>query len=205
MTGRSSFAAGLLAALALVGCGIGDQHGVERIGPDALGGLDLTVPAAPTSTIAAGLVAATMYYIEGDTLVPVTVDVPVLSVRAYLAALEAGPPQAALDRGVRSAIPPGLVSSVHVSLDTITVDLDGELLGTVDAEDQQNLLAQIVLSLTDLPDHPGTDDDLPTIRQVRFTLDGMPLQVLRRDNTLTEPGAPVTRQDYEQLLAPDPQ
>jgi hypothetical protein len=147
------------------------------------------------------IATATMYFIEGDSVVPVAVEVPALGVRAYLAALEAGPPAGALDDGVRTALTPGLITAVDLGVDSITVDLDGERFATVDTQDQQFLIAQIVLSLTDLPDYSDGDaEDLPTITRVRFTLDGVPLQVFGRDNTLTEPGQYVTRDDYGHLL-----
>jgi hypothetical protein len=48
-----------------------------------------------------------------------------------------------------------------------------------------------VLTLTTLPD----------IDNVLFTIDGDPLRVFQRDDELTEPGEPVTYEDYEELLA----
>jgi spore germination protein GerM len=54
-------------------------------------------------------------------------------------------------------------------------------------------LAQIVLTLT----------NLPGIVNVLFTIDGDPLRVFQRNDELTEPGEPVTREDYEELLADD--
>ena len=56
------------------------------------------------------------------------------------------------------------------------------------------MIGQIVLSLTDWP---GID-------RVDFTLDGEPMQVFLEDNTLSQPGAAVGRDDYAVLLAGDP-
>jgi hypothetical protein len=144
-----------------------------------------------------------MYFISGEGLVAVPVELPpsaVRSVRSYLATLEAGPSASAAEQGIRSAIPPDLVNAVQIRSDGITVDLDGDRFGTVDTQDQQLLIGQIVLSLTDLPDAPG----LRRFNRVRFTLDGAPLPVLHRDNSRTEPGEYVTADDYTQLLVDDP-
>ena len=42
---------------------------------------------------------------------------------------------------------------------------------------------------------------LPGIDSVLFTVGGDPLPVFQRNDELTEPGEPVTREDYEELLA----
>ena len=53
------------------------------------------------------------------------------------------------------------------------------------------MVAQIVLTIT----------DVPGIEEVVFTTDGEPLRVYQRDDELTDPGEPVTRDDYQELLA----
>jgi hypothetical protein len=212
---------------AFAGCSVGGQDGVTRINPADLGGLDQTVPDAspapasaptvlsppttsaqpvstpplpsrPSSTVPV-TVPATMYFIAGEGLVAVPMELPesaVQSVRSYLDTLAAGPPPSAVERGIRSAIPPDLVESVQIRSDGITIDLDGELFSSVDTQDQQLLIGQLVLSITDLPDAGG----LRRFNRVRFTLDGAPLPVLRRDNSRTAPGEFVTADDYSQLL-----
>jgi hypothetical protein len=64
----------------------------------------------------------------------------------------------------------------------------------VEDADQRLMVGQIVLTLVDQPE----------IERVDFTLDGQPLAVFLRDNTLSEPGEAVGRSAYEVLLAEFP-
>ena len=96
---------------------------------------------------------------------------------------------------MRTALAPGLISGVALwGTDGATVTLDAERFAGIDDADQQLMVGQIVLSLADQPD----------IERVDFTLDGEPLQVFLRDNTLSEPGAAVGRDDYAVLLSGAP-
>lgn len=223
MARRVTALAVALSLTALAGCSVGEQDGVTRIDQADLGGLDQTVPeltaaaestptvpsASPTSvrpvstppatTAPQQTVSSTMYFISGEGLVAVAMELPpsaAQSVRSYLDALASGPPASAVEAGIRSAIPVDLVRSIQIRSDGITIDLDGDLFSAVDTQDQQLLIGQIVLSITDLPDAGG----LGPFNRVRFTLDDAPLPVLRRDNSRTEPGEYVTADDYTQLL-----
>ena len=108
-------------------------------------------------------------------------------------ALGVGPPPDEFEAGVRTAVPPDLVTRLRKSPPAylITVDLDSELFRGIDSENQRYVVARIVLTLTRLP---GID-------RVLFTIDGEPLRVYQRNNELTEPGEPVSCEDYEELLA----
>ena len=117
------------------------------------------------------------------------------SLRGQLGLLEDGPPADLAAAGVRTALAPDLISGVALwGTDGATVTLDAERFAGIDDADQQLMVGQIVLSLA----------DQPNIERVDFTLDGEPLQVFLRDNTLSEPGAAVGRDDYAVLLSGAP-
>ncbi len=93
---------------------------------------------------------------------------------------------------MRTALAPGLISGVaRWGTDGARVTFDAGLFDSVDDADQLLMVGQIVLTLTD---QAGIDE-------VNFTLDGEPIRVFRGDNTLSEPGEAVGRDDYELLLA----
>ena len=72
----------------------------------------------------------------------------------------------------------------------VTVDMAGEAFQRIDPADQRSAIGQLVLTLT----------ERPGIGQVRFTLDGEPMRVPRRDGLQSEPGESVSRLDYQSLL-----
>jgi len=211
---KRSFAVATLAT-ALLGCGIGSSDTVEELQPEELAALDqtsttstapetvppvettpgsieptTTVPVGPTTTVPTEDV--TMYFINGSALVPVPVPLPVnVEERQILTTLGGGPPPDEFKAGIRNAVPIDLVRRVRHVGRLITVDFNGESFRSVDSDDQRLMIAQVVLTLTSLSD----------IHEVLFTTDGDPLRVYQRNNELTEPGEPVTREDYAELLA----
>lgn len=212
---RRLFAAATLCT-ALLGCGIGTTDTVEELGPEDLAALDqtsttsTTVPdteppvettpgsVEPTTTSSTGPTTTvptadvTLYFISGSQVVPVPTPLPIgVQERHILVALSSGPPPDEFEAGVRNAVPTDLIRSVRHVGDRITIDLNGESFQNVDADDQRLMVAQIVLTLTLEPD----------VREILFTTDGEPLRVPQRNNELTEPGEPVTREDYEELVA----
>jgi spore germination protein GerM len=190
-------------------CRIGGSERVEEVDADLLSGLDEPSPATstpsesdpttsaipgPTTTVATETV--TLYFIEGSQLVAVRVETPEgTSTRGRLRLLEEGPPAERAEAGVRTALTPGLISGfASWGSDGATVTLDSEQFAGVENADQQLMIGQIVLSLT----------GWPGIERVDFTLDGEPMQVFLEDNTLSQPGAAVGRDDYAVLLAGEP-
>lgn len=198
---------------ALASCGISEQDSVERINPAQLEGLGtspvsepppstmapestttIASPPPPTrpSTTTLPSVVVPLYFVDGDQIIRITRGVNGdASLKAIVEMLAAPPEQPA----TRSAVSAGLVASLYRRGEGETVDLDGELLNGIDPRDQPLMFAQIVLTLTDgdLPQRYGE------FSQVRFTVDGAPLSVMHGD-TLSEPGAWVTRNDYDNLL-----
>lgn len=166
---------------------------VESVPPDsgAVESSAVTTTDAPTSSTVV-TETVTLFFVEGSRLVAVDVEVEVpAELRRQLDALGAGPPPDEFEAGIRTDVPPDLVNRLERWPDGITVDLNSELFNGVESENQRTMVAQIVLTLTAQPD----------IDKVLFTLDGEPLRVYQRDNVLSEPGEPVTEEDYEELLA----
>lgn len=223
----TAVAAALLGLLA--GCGFSSTDTVEEFRPEELAALDDTTTTATTTTepvpetgpaetppppsdespVVSGVAPSpatttgpppstaatadvTLYFISGSQLV--AVDVPIeepFGERRVLDALAAGPPAAEFAAGIRTAVPADLIRAVRIAGDQVVVDLNGDLLRSIESDAQRPMIAQIVLTLT------GTDG----FDGVLFTTDGEPLRVYRRDNALSERGEPVTRRDYEELLA----
>jgi spore germination protein GerM len=205
----------VLAACCLGACGIGSSDTVEEIQPDELAVLDPTsststtmpdsVPPVESTPGSVELVTTTiggttttvatedvpLYFISGSQLMSIATPVPLpLEERRILDALASGPPAAELEAGIRNAVPLDLVRGVRQVGHRITIDLRGDVFRGIDSDDQRLTVAQIVLTMTDVP---GIDE-------VVFTTDGEPLRVYQRDNELTEPGEPVTSADYVELL-----
>jgi hypothetical protein len=198
----------LAVTLTATGCRIGGTDQVEEVDADLLGGLneptssttgpaasDPTTSTTPGSTTTVATETIRLYFIEGSQLVPVDAEIPEgTSLRGRLRLLEDGPPDDS-GAGVRTALQPDLISGVALwGTDGATVTLDSDLFASVEDADQRLMVGQIVLTLVDQPE----------IERVDFTLDGQPLAVFLRDNTLSEPGEAVGRSAYEVLLAEFP-
>ncbi|CAN5858415.1 hypothetical protein BH18ACT2_BH18ACT2_20070 [soil metagenome] len=211
----------LAASLGLVvgaACGTGDDDTFQRIDSEELFGLDqatttstmttttTTVPESsvpsPTTTTAASsstipTEAIELYFLAGNQLERVysSLSQGASEIRV-MTLLEDGPPAEA-GVGLRSFVPQGLITSVRPSgRGFAEVDLAEVPFERIDQRDQRLAIAQIVLTLT----------RRPGVGQVQFTLDGEPLAVPGQDNVQTEPGGPVSRQDYESLLVdPEPE
>jgi hypothetical protein len=197
----------------LTACGVAGGSELQQIDSADLAGLDQTttsstttttvgVPdtsvivttAATSTTIATEPVA--LYFVDGSSLQAVTIQLARSpSAQRVLAALEAGPQQFGdVGIGLRTLLPHNLVNSVVDSGEGyVTVDLAADAFAEINPADQRTAIAQIVLTLVGPNGRPG-------IGQVRFTLDGEPLRVPRRDNLQSEPGGLVSLSDYESLL-----
>ncbi len=220
-------AALLCAAVGVTACGVGTTDEVQQISPVELARVTppttvvasassaeietTEAPAASTPESAAVVASVapasttevvttttappepfTAYFVEGSRLVALPVDVPAGSrLRRQLAVLENGLTPAQMAQGVRTALPAGIIDSVHIGVTDVTVNLDNAQFDALEPSDQLLLVAQIVLTLTD---EPG-------FHAVSFESDGQPMRVPRPNNIVLEPGEPVTRADYESMLA----
>ena len=107
-----------------------------------------------------------------------------------LTALLQGVTDAEANNGLRSNIPSGttLLGVDGPTDDLVTVNLSGEIL-TVSREQQRLALAQVVYTVT----------GLPNVDRVLFEFDGKPTQVPGRGDELT--ADPLTRDDFVQFDA----
>jgi spore germination protein GerM len=198
----------------LVACGIPDSGDVARIPDNKIGALDDTLPTTSTSTTTPATISpttttiqaeettttiatedVTLYFISGAILVPLPRALRKgASSPEVLQALQEGPPTG--DNavvGLRTAVPTKDEALMNVTEDgsgVATVVLPTNFYDTVKQEDQRLAIGQIVLTLT----------EVGRIGQVRFTLGGQPIGVLRGSGDLSQPGEALPPRDYLELL-----
>lgn len=194
---------------ALLGaCGISDEESAVHIdfdeftatsappesssaAPPGSGARDTTTPGSPDE---APLVPFRLYFAAGAGLVAADVELPAEpSLLDVADALVAGPGAGHAAAGSRSLVQAGLIRTLTLRDNRLTIDLSGSVFEPVDSAEQRQLIGQLVLTFAE---HPGVDG----IEQWLFTIDQRPLRVIRRDGTLSQPGVPVTRADYDVLL-----
>ncbi len=106
--------------------------------------------------------------------------------------LEDGPPAGSV---LDTYIEPGLMVSTSQRGGVVTIELDEELLAAIDTRDQRRAFAQIVLTFT---------QNLRGVGQVAFTLAGVPIGVPKGNALFSQPGEPVSADDYAVLLVDAP-
>lgn len=176
----------LLAALALVGCGVPVEDQVRALDPSSAPRGLFVEDEAPTEQ---GDAPVELWFTQGEALAPVVraVELPVTPQRVLQVLFE-GPTDRERSAGLARAVPSTIsIDSVDLRDGIATVSLDGPV-GTLEAEP----FAAIVATLTARPE----------VTSVRFRSDGTDLQVPQGDLSLTD--APVDRDDYVQILDPRP-
>ena len=120
-----------------------------------------------------------------DRLHPATLRVAT----AALEALLAGPSRGEHASGVATAIPQGTrLLGISIQNGVATVDLTSEYQAGGGSRSLQTRLAQVVYTLT----------QFPTVKTVRFQLDGAPVDVFSSEGIVLD--HPVGRSDYADLL-----
>ena len=189
-------AAGVLAlsGALVAGCGIPNMGAAERITPPP------TPSRAPVTTptdlnVVGG--PAVLYLVGSDNKLVLVRRGPIAGgtrelVTQTLGELTAGPDQVERDRGMASAIPPGLtLTLVRLIGSNAVVDIGGTDPGP--AADQAKLaIGQVVLTLT----------AIPQVDSVLLTRNGRPLEAVLPDGELTE--LPLTREDFTVLTRTAP-
>ena len=106
--------------------------------------------------------------------------------------LEEGPPTGSV---LDTFIEPGLMVTTTERGGVVTIDLDEDLLAAIDTRNQRRAFAQIVLTFT---------ENLRGVGQVIFTLSGEPIGVPKGNALFSQPGEPVSFDDYAILLVDSP-
>lgn len=155
-----------------------------------------TLPEAPTTTVAEttttiAVEEVSLYFLAGNQAVAISRAIArPASPSQVFAALAEGPPSGDAGAGLRTAIPRRTEAVITVSRGVATVDLPEGFFENIPAVDQRRAVAQIVFTLS----------VLPRASFVVFQEAGEPIAVPRGGGDLTEPGEPVTYEDYEVLL-----
>lgn len=206
-------------AAAAGACGVPRESDFDPFGPDEPFGVSTTTttsttvpttsPGAPETVTAATvtgpvttstLVATEpvqLYFVVDTALTNVSRELArPASLNQVVAALEEGPPTGTPGAGLVSLITPDLITNVVEGDGQARVDLNTEVLSEIDTTDQRLVVAQLVLTL-------GVR---PGVGQVSFSSDGDPLAVPvpSRGNLLSEPGEPLSRDDFAPLLISSP-
>jgi hypothetical protein len=148
-------------------------------------------PSEPAGQPAAE-VDVSVFLVQAEQLVRLVRPARSGDLRNALDLLLAGPREAELAAGLRTAISPQTdLRSARLDGDTAVVDLNAAL---VEVGGQEQILAvgQIVLTAT----------AVPGVRQVRFLLEGQAVEVPRADGTLTS--AALRPEDYQRLIRATP-
>lgn len=192
-------AAVVVSGLLLTGCGAPPEGTVRPIEPTAVPYALLSpAPAEEPPVELDGQVKTTprLYLVDSEdrlVAVPVTVDATGLEAvaRQLLDQLDDGPTESQRQTGLASALGPGTVLTLtEISGGTARVDL--ALSSRDPAADRLPLATgQIVLSLT----------SVAGIERVQLFRDGQELEIALPGGARTT--APVTAEDYNQLVAPD--
>ena len=129
-----------------------------------------------------------LVFVRDAQLVPVRRPALQVTPQTVLADLLTGPLPVEREQGLTTALPSGVEPFAVTVQDAVaSVDL-GDRLADSGRDDPVTALAQVVLSLTALPE----------VDAVRFVQDGVPVEVPRGDGRLVD--VPLGAQDYRALL-----
>ncbi len=176
----------LLAVLGFAVAGCGSNHAVSLGDAPSASTTAATTAAAPT----ASSISFDVWFARGEQLVsePRTHSATPRVATAALDALLAGPTPAERAAGDATSIPAGTrLLGVSVKDGVATVDLTSDYESGGGSLSMQVRLAQVVYTLT----------QFPTVRRVRFALDGTPVNVFSSEGIVLD--HPVGRGDYANL------
>jgi spore germination protein GerM/N-acetylneuraminic acid mutarotase len=143
----------------------------------------------PTGTVPASL-SFEVWFVRGEQLVPTlrTHGATPRVATAALGALLAGPTRTERASGIATAIPAGTRPlGISIRRGVATVDLTSEYQSGGGSFSMQVRLGQVVYTLT----------QFPTVKAVRFQLDGAPVNVFSSEGIVLD--HPVDRSDYKDL------
>jgi spore germination protein GerM len=170
----------LAVVVTVAACGVPTQAGPEPLAVDA-------PESAPTAVVTADDGGVELWFIRGRRLEAVPRPVGPADVHAALDLLVAGLTPTEVDAGLRTALAPQTLRHSGPTPDdpAVTVAVTREFTGLVGGN-QQLAVAQVVWTVT----------QFSGVEQVRFTVDGRPLEV-PTDDGLTD--QPVDRDDYRSM------
>ena len=171
--------------VAALSCGIPQDRNPDVVPGGAIGpALGSPAAAAAAAPVGEGV---TVFFVRTGQLVPARRTAGRGNVNAALHSLLSGPSEQELAAGLRTAITgPADVRLLRIEGATAQIDLAAPFVA-IAGQEQILAVAQVVLTATSVE---GVSD-------VRFTLDGQPVDVPRGDGTLS-PG-PLTALDYASL------
>ncbi len=176
-------ALGLLALIALTGCGSADETA-----PAPASGT--TAVEAPATTAEQETRQLLVYFLRDERLgvaariVPETEAVGAAAIRTLLA----GPNAVERDAGLSTAVPEGTeLLGLSIAGGVATIDLSGSFDDGGGTLSMTTRIAQVVYTLT----------QFPTVESVAFRLDGEPVEAIGGDGVLVDP--PATRASFEDV------
>ena len=185
----------VFAAIVVLGGSVGlvlatrDSDGVVSLGaPPTVAGSQIANP-LPTQP------SFEVWFSRGESLVSVArMHKPTLGVAtAAINALVAGPTRAERAEGVTTAVPSGTrLLGISIANGVATVDLTSEYQSGGGSLSMQMRLGQVVYTMT----------QFPTVKAVRFKLDGAPVNVFSGEGIVLD--HPVGRSDYKDLAPSSP-
>lgn len=167
----------LVVALLVTGCGVPAQDAAEPVATAA-------PPAAPSGNgDQSSGPRLTVFLVRGADLTPVHRRISAATPTTALEQVVEGPTRAEAASGIRTALPPEVVGvEEELPSGTVTVSVTRGFTG-ITGGDQLLAVAQIVWTLT----------DLPNVHRVRFSVEGLPVEV-PTDAGLS--ASPVSRNDF---------
>ena len=148
------------------------------------------VPGTPSASPTGSLTVLSVYFMRGQYVGAAHRAVPATAAPAGAAMrqLLAGPTAAELAAGLHTQVPPGTaVRGLSIRDGVATVDLSGAFAAGGDPREERGRLAQVVYTLT----------QFPTVKGVRFRIDGVPLVFRSGEGTVQR--GPQTRQAFEDV------
>ena len=190
---RPATASLVLAALLAAGCGIPeDRHPTALPGGVITPGLGSTRTTATTpNNSPEPALAATVFFVRAEHVAPVVRRTTRADLQTALELLLSGPTEGEIGADLRTAISPQTqLHSVTVNGTTAVIDVTSAFV-EVAGQEQILALAQVVLTAT----------TVTGITEVRFALEGQPVDVPRADGTLSS--GSLTAADYAALREAD--
>jgi spore germination protein GerM len=175
----------VVALVALGGCGIEPQSTPEDISVAPVP----TASARPDDEFSAARIQ--LWFLRGERLAVVVRGAPNEDPAVALEMLAAGPDRDEIGAGLTTAVTgdPPTVADDDADDGVLTLEVAPEFVAVPD--DQRRAIAQVVFTVTGLPD----------VEFVRFTIDDDPLEV-PTDEGLSD--QPVDRSDFDSMAPPEP-